>query len=313
MADTSRPTEGATLVAVWPGMGQVAMTAGFYLMARLQMTETDPIPALDVFDVEHVDIKDGLVVQAPPPQGRLFLWKNPKNRRDVAVFIGEAQPPAGRVGAYCDRLLDAAEKLGVREVYTFASMATTMHPSSPSTVVGVATDAAGLEALRQREIAVMESGRITGLNGVFLAAAAQRGMRGVGLLGEIPAIAAQIAFPKAARAVLEAFAALSGVVVDLTELKKYEEGVERQLSDVVAKITKAMEAGGARVEEPGESEFAAAAEPEVSDEDRKRIEDLFAAARGDRSRSFELKRELDRLGVFPEYEDRFLDLFRKAG
>ena len=32
----------------------------------------------------------------------------------------------------------------------------------------------------------------------------------------------------------------------------------------------------------------------------------------DRSKAFELKQELDRLGLFKEYEDRFLDLFKKT-
>jgi len=32
----------------------------------------------------------------------------------------------------------------------------------------------------------------------------------------------------------------------------------------------------------------------------------------DRSKAFELKAELDRNGVFDEFEDRFLDLLRKA-
>jgi len=44
---------------------------------------------------------------------------------------------------------------------------------------------------------------------------------------------------------------------------------------------------------------------------RQRIEKLFDQAAKDRSKAFELKQELDRLGVFKEYEDRFLDLFKK--
>ena len=32
----------------------------------------------------------------------------------------------------------------------------------------------------------------------------------------------------------------------------------------------------------------------------------------DRAKAIELKQELDRLGVFKDYEDRFLDLFKKA-
>jgi hypothetical protein len=44
---------------------------------------------------------------------------------------------------------------------------------------------------------------------------------------------------------------------------------------------------------------------------RRRIEELFAQAKEDRATAYELKRELDKLGVFREYEDRFLDLFKK--
>jgi len=44
-----------------------------------------------------------------------------------------------------------------------------------------------------------------------------------------------------------------------------------------------------------------------------RIEGLFEQAGKDRSKAFELKQELDRLGVFKEHEDRFLDLFKKPG
>ncbi len=42
-----------------------------------------------------------------------------------------------------------------------------------------------------------------------------------------------------------------------------------------------------------------------------RIEELFGRAASDRTKAFELKRELDRLGLFKRYEDRFLDLFKQ--
>jgi hypothetical protein len=54
-------------------------------------------------------------------------------------------------------------------------------------------------------------------------------------------------------------------------------------------------------------------EPRISPADERRIERLFEAARQDRSKAYELKGELDRLGVFDLYEDRFLDLFKKPG
>ncbi|HTI51366.1 MAG TPA: hypothetical protein VL475_10460, partial [Planctomycetaceae bacterium] len=51
-------------------------------------------------------------------------------------------------------------------------------------------------------------------------------------------------------------------------------------------------------------------EERLSAADEKRIEKLFEQAAKDRSMAFELKQELDRLGAFKDYEDRFLDLFK---
>lgn len=67
----------------------------------------------------------------------------------------------------------------------------------------------------------------------------------------------------------------------------------------------------------GEEEESYAVEPPeeetLSPADRQRIEQLFEQSAHDRSKAFELKQELDRHGVFKEYEDRFLDLFKTRG
>jgi hypothetical protein len=52
-------------------------------------------------------------------------------------------------------------------------------------------------------------------------------------------------------------------------------------------------------------------EPRLDPADERKLECLFSEAEQDRSRAYELKAELDRLGVFKDYEDRFLDLFKK--
>ena len=44
---------------------------------------------------------------------------------------------------------------------------------------------------------------------------------------------------------------------------------------------------------------------------REKIEKLFAEAKQDIAKANELKKELDQWNVYKEYEDRFLDLFKK--
>lgn len=297
------------LVAVWPGMGQVAISAGYYLMAKLGMHALAEFQAEELFDVDHVEVKAGLIRTGRLPRSRFFAWTDPKGAHDIIVFIGEAQPPVGKY-AFCQRLIAFARQVGVERVFTFAAMATPMHPESPARVFGAATDEDGLAELRRLELDVLEDGQIGGLNGVLLGVAAEAGLRGACLLGEIPHVFAQLPIPKASLRVLEAFATLAGVELDMTELAEQAREMERTFAALLAQMQDAM-----NPEEPEEEDMPRPEPPEdegPTDEDRQRLESLFDRARQDRSVAYELKRELDRLNLYREYEDRFLDLFQKS-
>ncbi|VTU00087.1 Marine sediment metagenome DNA, contig: S03H2_C02747 OS=marine sediment metagenome GN=S03H2_06319 PE=4 SV=1: PAC2 [Gemmataceae bacterium] len=311
------------LVAVWPGMGHVALNAGVYLLAKLGMTEFAEFEGGDTFDIEAVEVKGGLVQPGRRPRSRFFLWTDPGRRHDLLVFVGEAQPPGGKY-AFCRRLVAFAREQGVERVFTFAAMATRMHPEAESRVFGAATDRPNLDELKRLELDVLDDGHIGGLNGVLLSAAAEAGLHGACFLGEMPHIFAQIPFPKASHAILEAFTTLSGIDIDLDELAEQAKLVDQQLGEVLARIEE--QARGQQSDDDEDSDEGdesdgdeeaeeAAAEPEPPKRRstaRKRIEELFEEAARDRSKAFELKQELDRLSVFKEYEDRFLDLFKKA-
>lgn len=299
------------LVAVWPGMGGVAITAGYYLMAKLGMHLLLEFPATEFFDVEQIEVKDGLILSQRLPRSRLFLWNDPKRQRDLIVFIGEAQPPA-RGGAFCRKLIEQAGNLGVRRVFTFAAMATAMRPKQESHVFGAAIDRATLEEFKQLDVRILENGNISGLNGVLLGMAAASGLPGGCLLGEIPHVFSQIPFPKAALAVLEFFSAMTGIELDFTELIEHSETVEQTLEDFLVRMEHAVEEAHAQPGHLPEPE-AAQGGTRAGDADRQHIEFLFARAREDRSRAYELKQELDRIGLFSEFEDRFLDLFKDPG
>jgi uncharacterized protein len=189
-------------------------------------------------------------------------------------------------------------------------MATHMHPTHPSRVFGAATDEQTLEELQRLELTVLEDGHISGLNGVLLGAAAESGMQGACLLGEMPHLFARFPFPTASLAVLKAFTVISDLDLDLTELAEQAEQMEHHLGEVLAQVEEAME----RRTSPEEEAYLPEAPEEapLSPADERRIDQLFERARQDRSTAFDLKQELDRLGVFTKYEDRFLDLFKKA-
>ena len=296
------------LVAVWPGMGHVALAGGYYLMSKLGMTSLAELSARELFDVEHVVVKGGLIQAGRMPRNRFFGWRSPNQGRDIVLFIGEAQPPLGKY-AFCHRLIDYARELGVERMFTFAAMATQMHPERDSRVFAAATDEETLAELRRLELTVLDDGQIGGLNGVLLGAAAEAGLRGACLLGEMPHIFTQVPFPKASLAVLQVFATMSGIELDFTELQEQATAIEQQLGQILAHVEEQM--GQEYAPEPEEFQAEVTEESGLGREDAARVERLFDQAANDRSKAYELKRELDQLGVFAAYEDRFLDLFRK--
>jgi proteasome assembly chaperone (PAC2) family protein len=310
MSDKSK-LDRPWMVAVWPGMGNVALNAGIYLLAKLDMRVIAEVEAPDVFDVEQVEVKEGIVQKPRHPRNRLFEWTDPNKKHGMVIFLGEAQPPIGKY-AFCRQLLAYARDLGVERIFTFAAMATEMHPEHPSRVFGAATERDGLEELKRLELKILEDGNIGGLNGVLLAAAAESELRGVCLLGEMPHIFAQLPFPKASLAILEVFTTMADLDLDLTELSAQARMMEQQLGEILARVEKQLRRPKDADEEAYEPEEADTAKEErVNSAGRERIEQLFQQAAKDRSKAFELKQELDRAGSFSEYEDRFLDLFKK--
>jgi proteasome assembly chaperone (PAC2) family protein len=304
------------LIAVWPGMGHVAISAGYYLMAKLGMHILSEFPAHELFDVEHVEVKDGLIRTGRLPRSRLFVWNDPQRRHDIVVFIGEAQPSKGRYG-FCHRLIEFAQRIGVERVYTFAAMATQMAHEAESRVFAAATDAETLNELKQLELQILDDGQIGGLNGILLGVAAERGLRGGCLLGEMPHIFAQLPYPKASLAVLKVFTTIAKVEIDFTELSMQARDMDTKLGELLVQMQDAMQQGQ-QAGEDSESEDGEDAvlhehpeDDQTSDEDTERIERLFEQAKQHRSFAYELKRELDRLEIYREYEDRFLDLFKK--
>jgi proteasome assembly chaperone (PAC2) family protein len=305
MADNENtPLKSPWLVAVWPGMGQVAISAGYYLIAKLHMELFAEVNAEALFDLDAVEIEEGVIRPGSLPRSRFFVHRDPAAQHDLIVFIGEAQPPLGK-HMFCRHVVELAKKWKVERIFTFAAMATDVSLKERERVYCTASSAALLESLKPLGLVMLREGRISGLNGVLLGVAMQAGIEAVCLLGEMPHYFTQVPYPKASLAVLKVFQRIAEVKLDLSELEEHARIVNERLGDLLQQIEKSRsEEINPEAQLPTETEG-------LDPADRERIERLFTEAASDRSKAYELKRELDRLGIFAEYEDRFLDLFRK--
>ncbi len=320
----------AWLVAAWPGLGGTALIAASHLAQALGAEQTDTLSGDGFFDLHQVDVEDGVLRTPRLPRGNFFEWRNPGDGPDLMIFIGEGQPQTGG-----DRLarevLRRARERGVRRAATFASLAKPIHPTDEMTVHAVATDREMLKKATSAGAEALSEGQIGGLNGVLIGICDCEGVPGVCLMADIPYFAGGAPNPKSAASALAVFSKLSGIEVDRSELVDQAVVIERQLTALLERLQDAAREGElpeqveidltslepsgdttAEASEPSPEDESASEKPELGYADRARLEELFEQARKDRSKAFELKSELDRLGVFELYEDRFLDLFRRA-
>jgi hypothetical protein len=228
--------KSCTMLASWPGIGDVSLTAARYLVEKLNAVEIGEIEPVDFFEPVGVTVKDNVIEKPRFPESKFYYWQSDKEDRGLVIFIGEEQPVfKGHDLVNC--VLDVAQRLKVARVYSCAAAVTRVHHSEEMKVWGVATTPDLINELSGHNVILRGNLRIAGLNGLILGMAKERGMDGICLLGEVPAYATQIANPKASLAVLGVFTKMLGVELDLTELGQLAERVDEEMDRIAKRVT----------------------------------------------------------------------------
>jgi len=304
------------LLATWPGMGNVAYGAGLYIKENLENTKIAEIESESFFYRTGVQIKNGIIDIPQLPKCEFFYHQNKYGPHDLILFIGESQPVLEKEYELARKVIDVAQFYSASEIITFAATPVNISHKAIPGVWGVSTDPLVLKELPTYGVRIMNAGHIGGLNGLLLGVGRDYGFKGTCFLGEIPFYTVKIENPKASLAILKVFIRYSGITFDLNGLVQMSRFVEEEIDKVSKNTTQNLFGESITQEEKSENEIqenegAPSEESRVPSEIRNKIEYMFELASKDISRAGELKEELDKWGLFQEYEDRFLDLFGK--
>jgi proteasome assembly chaperone (PAC2) family protein len=307
------------LIVAWPGMGEVAFKAAEYLIQELKAQEFARIMPEEFFYLTGSVISAGILEVPFLPQGKFYYWKNPaakgviSGKNDLVIFLSNAQPDLSKADSYAKIIIGLAKDLGVESIVSFASMPQPTDHTQDSGVWFAATDQKIKENLKKYNFTALVDGQISGMNGLFLGIAKKAKLKGFCLLGEIPLYTIQIENPKASAAVLAALGKILNIQINVAPLKEQSQVMENEIN----KLLEYLKLGSAGVSAPiGEEEvelikktLSQFAHLPVSVKEK--IEKLFAESRLDIAKAKELKVQLDKWNVYKEYEDKFLDLFKK--
>jgi proteasome assembly chaperone (PAC2) family protein len=190
-------------------------------------------------------IRGGELSELEFPSNKFYYARTAKH--DIAFFIGEEQPTMGR-GNYAEGrkayelaglVMDVAEDLNCKRVYTSGAAVAGIHHSNRPRAWAVPNHPSLIEEIRDWPNTVLMSdveehqgqGSITGLNGLILGVAQERGIEAVCIMGEVPAYLHQlpVSYPKASRSVLQTFQAALDAKLDLTGLDSLIERTEHDI------------------------------------------------------------------------------------
>ena len=241
----------------WPGIGNIGITAMNTLKGILKAEELGEIESWDFFYPRKVSIRDGLLEDLDFPGNKFYYQRLEK--KDLIFFIGEEQPTeGGRMYASGEKayqmanlVLDVGLKFGCQRVYTSGACVSLIHHQMKPRVCAVISSEELIKELKKYQNTILISeiggrgggeGTITGLNGLLLAVAKKRGVESICLMGEIPdwLSGASFPYPRAARSVLEVFAEILGIGIDLSFLDKTEGQIEEIIENIYAKFPPEM-------------------------------------------------------------------------
>ena len=248
------------MLAAWPGISNVALIVATYLAKKLDFRKLGEVQASHFFDPIGVLAKDNLVEAPQFPQSKFYYWKNSGGGSDLVLFIGEDQP-AAKGYELANLVLDLGLRFRVKRVYTCAAALTRIHHTEQPKVWGVATSQQVAEDLKRYDLVQGGSLQISGLNGLLLGVAKERGIEAICLLGEVPSYATRVQNPMAALAILKVLTKMLGAEIDTHELQQLAIETKERMKQVASEamgeyidyFTEPIwESGGEEEEEEGE-------------------------------------------------------------
>jgi uncharacterized protein (TIGR00162 family) len=219
------------LIEGLPGVGNIGRVAVGYLVEQLGAKKFAQLYSRHFFPFVVLHDKN----QVHLLKNEFYYYKaKKKGQRDIIFLVGDCQSldPKGHYEVM-EKVLDFAEKFGVKEIFTIGGIATGEAEKSPK-ALGAVTDKELVEKYQKAGIefsAGDKIGYIVGAAGLLLGLGKERGMKGVCLLGETSGFPI-VTDPKGAEVVLNSLTKILNVKVDMSKLEQKVKEMEEFIKKV---------------------------------------------------------------------------------
>jgi len=215
-----------------PGIGYVGRNVADFLVEELKAKKFAELYSHHFPPVVLLDQKNtGRII---PIKNEFYYWKaKKKGQRDLIILIGDAQSmdPQGHY-ELAEIIIDIVKEFGAKEMITLGGFATGVLTEAKPRVFGACIEMDLAKPYEKLGVKFKGTsiGQIIGASGLLIAVGAQKGVRGVCLMGETSGILRSD--PKAAEAVLVVLSKHLKLSLDLSRLEEHIKRIERMIKKI---------------------------------------------------------------------------------
>jgi len=211
------------MICGFPGSGYVGKLAIDHMIDELKATPFANIFSSS-FPPQVLIQSDGTADQM---KNTLYYSRGDKN--DLVLLSGDAQPitPESEY-EMAEEIVKICDTLDVKTIYTLAAYITGAFSKNPK-VYGTSTVLQIIKEFQKYDVSTMNSGSITGMNGLILGVGKRKGITGICLLGET---SGYVVDAKASKIVLETLIKILNLKLDLTGITKKAQDTEHLVKTI---------------------------------------------------------------------------------
>lgn len=225
----------------WPNAAEISSIALRHLIDHLEAIKFASIPTEDFYQNSSLRptgiIKEGRLVELKSPGNDFYYVKNPL-LNNLILFYGVE--PHLRWNFFTDLILDLAEKLKVRQIFTIGGTYDYIPHTCPPMVSALSNDEELRETMIHAGLGLTEYSGPISIHTYLLEASKKRNLKAGSLWGHAPQYL-QTKNIKVACAVLKKLIDLTGIEIDLSELESAGSYFDQQVNHLVEEDPKLQE------------------------------------------------------------------------
>ncbi len=312
------------LICAYPSIGMVGRYVVNYLISELSPSIYAEIDMQNYITAHNVIVENGIIYS---PYIKEYIYYLHYKENDFLFFFSDFEPSLTNLNRYNSYFINFISQINVSLIITFSGIPSNiLHTDKPSTFIAKTENAKLIFDFDNKDIKELKFGTIEGLNGIILKEAKENGIDGYCIISEVPFYTIDMYNPQCAKLILELLADTFEFNINYNKVDIDIKAMDEHLKTTFSNINKQSQKLFAQFQKKSTKHFNIS-EAELSgitfeelkkqikftlpESAKNKINELFKLAKENIEYAKKLKEELDRWGVYKEYEDKFLSLFLK--